>query len=344
VFRVAFALVVWLVVSLVPRVEPAPVFGSSARLATSQNTTIYIPLASVPVAFTPTPVPPTPLPAAAWLVDLNQYRVMAAIPTLAENTAWNTGALHHSRYLVENDTLTHVEDPGNPWYTSDGAQAGAHGDVYGASDPSTPATMAIDAWISAPFHALWILTPGITEVGFGSDSAALPADPFQMAATLQFTDNGFVPAPPGGITYPIPWPGNGSTTPLSTYDGNEEPDPLTSCPGYSAPTGLPITVQFAAPTSGVSSFTVKQNGNQVTACAFDATSYVNPDSNAQSIGRAIMAMDNAVVVIPQQPLQGGATYDVAIVAGGQSARWSFTVDFATSPNVRRGGIAPQIIR
>ncbi|HLZ09775.1 MAG TPA: CAP domain-containing protein [Chloroflexota bacterium] len=263
------------------------------------------------------------MPAIDWLTYLNQYRSTAKLPVLIENPSWSVGAAHHSRYMVRNGLLTHSEDPLNPWYTPDGALAGQHGNVFGSSDQFTPPTQPIDAWLAAPFHALWILYPGITEVGYGFDAEVGPGW-LRMAATLQMTDGGPLPMPPG-IVYPIEWPGHGATVALAQYGGGELPDPLTACPGYTVPVGLPLIVQFAGPPAQATSYSVSEGGTSLAACAFDQTGYTNPDPGQQSVARSILAQGNAVVVIPREPLQPGQTYTVTVTTTTQLATWSFQI-------------------
>ena len=70
------------------------------------------------------------------------------------------------------------------------------------------------------------------------------------------------------------------------FRGGEYPDTLASCHGYSAPTGIPIILELGAPSGGqnvkVSSSSVSEDGSQVETCAYDATSYANPDGYQQT--------------------------------------------------------------
>ena len=120
-----------------------------------------------------------------------------------------------------------------------------------------------------------------------------------------------------GGSYPVFWPGNGVTEPLTQYSGSEFPDPLQACPGYSVPTGLPIFIQVGgnvATSVGVHTFT--GNGTALAHCAIDST---NPAVGSNLTGRG------GVIVIPQQPLQPGVAYVVALTVNGVPYTWSFHV-------------------
>jgi len=113
------------------------------------------------------------------------------------------------------------------------------------------------------------------------------------------------------------WPGNGQSVPLRSYGGGEFPNPLAACPGYSVPTGLPIFIQVGgnvATTAGAHSFT--GNGTALAHCVIDST---NP-----SVG-SNLTQRGGVILIPQQPLQPGVNYVVALTVNGVPYTWSFQV-------------------
>ena len=72
-------------------------------------------------------------------------------------------------------------------------------------------------------------------------------------------------------------------------------------------------------------------------CAYDETSYTNPDANAQTLGRQVLATRHQVVVIPKLPLVQGSVYSVSISVtyAGELAptvtSWQFTADSLPPP-------------
>jgi hypothetical protein len=265
-------------------------------------------------------------PAPDWLVYLNSYRAMAYLPELYENTTWSSGGMAHSRYTVKNDTLMHTEDTGNQWYTADGKAAAEAGNLMASYDSSSSDRHAIDSWMQAPFHSVGILDPALEQVGFGSYRETDGG--LQMGATLDIMRGlgGLSP----NIVFPVIWPANGATVPLSKYWG-ESPDPLTSCPGYAAPAGLPIVIQLGPGdvTPVVSSYSFSQGGTALESCVFSETTYSNPESVYQDLGRAILNERDAVIMIPRAPLTPGASYTVSITANSRTFTWTFSVASTT---------------
>jgi hypothetical protein len=206
--------------------------------------------------------------------------------------------------MVKNNVITHFETPGQPFYTTDGDAAGRNSNIYVSSSTSTQDVQAIDWWMQAPFHAMGMMDPRLTQTGFGSYREATGG--WQMAAAVDvLRGNSFT-----GGRYPVYFPGNGSTEPLRTYGGGESPDPLQgNCSGYTAPTGLPVFVEIGgniATTAGpVHTFTA--NGALLEHCILDSSS-PNVGGNLTNRG--------GVVLIPRLPLQTGINYVVTLTVNG----------------------------
>ena len=256
--------------------------------------------------------------AADWLATVNLYRGVANLPAVTELTDLSSGDALHAQYMVANDEIGHSEDPAKSGYSAAGNAAAQHSNVAGTSDQSAGFGWAIDAWMSGPFHAVGIIDPLLSQSGFGI--AHDGSGNLKTAAALDVISSRSGTAG----TYPILFPGDGQSVPIASYGGHEGPDPLTSCPGYTAPTGLPVIAQLAA-TPSVTAHTLTRDGTSLDHCAFDETSYANPDANAQSTGRAVLGGRHAVVIVPKQALEKGATYQASITSGGQTTTWSFSV-------------------
>jgi hypothetical protein len=247
-----------------------------------------------------------------WLDRMNQWRNSSGVPSVNSNAVWSDGGLKHSTYMVKNDLVTHYETVGVPYYTPEGDAAAKNGNITVSSSTSLTDDMAIDWWMQAPFHALGIMDPRLTQSGFGSYREVKTG--WQTGATLDVLRGN----PFSGGSYPVYFPGNGSTEPLRTYDGNESPNPLQACAGYAAPTGLPVFVQIggnvATSVGPIHSFL--GNGVALEHCVID--------SSTPSVGSGLTSR-GAVIVIPKAPLQTGITYTVALTANGLPYTWSFTV-------------------
>ncbi|HEV2034638.1 MAG TPA: CAP domain-containing protein [Candidatus Dormibacteraeota bacterium] len=254
----------------------------------------------------------TPAAGGVWLDRLNAWRASTGLPSLSENSAWSQGDYNHALYMVKNDLVTHYETPGVPFYTTEGDTAARNSNIQVNSTTSISDEQAIDWWMQAPFHAMGMMDPRLTQTGFGSYREVKSG--WQLGAALDtLRGNSF-----SGGQYPVFFPGDGSSEPLRTYGGGEFPDPLQACSGYSVPSGLPVFVQVGgnvATTAGpVHSFT--GNGVALEHCVIDAN---NPSVGSNLVGRG------GVIVIPKLPLVNGVKYVVALTVNGVAYTWSFTV-------------------
>jgi hypothetical protein len=260
-----------------------------------------------------------------WLVTINNLRSAAGLPAVVEDSALSTGATHHSRYVVMNQTLVHAEDPSKPGYTVDGDAAGQSGDV-GAAGQLPSGQAMVYGYMASVFHWEGILDPGLQTVGYGTATFGelFPGQAFSgsfpVANTLVL-NRAFAQA-----AKPIMWPPNGGTLPYTSYGGGEIPNPLTTCAGYSTPVGAPLSVQLPAAPQ-VSSVSVTQAGvGVIPSCSFTGATvkFSANDQSWASIGTSILTHANAVMIIPQQPLANG-TYCVSVTNSGTPINWSFTV-------------------
>jgi len=132
------------------------------------------------------------------------------------------------------------------------------------------------------------------------------------------------------VSFPVVWPGDGATLPVTSYRGGELPDPLSGS-GYSAsynsPTGHPIYLILGdgGITPNVTDSSLLSNDVELAHFTFDETNYTNPDPEAQSLARSILDIQDAVVLMPREPLVVGQTYTVNIEVSGKDYTWSFNV-------------------
>ena len=234
------------------------------------------------------------------------------MPTLSENATWSDGDYKHALYMVKNDQVTHYEISTLPYYTPEGDTAARNSNIYVSSSTNTADESAIDWWMQAPFHAIGMMDPRLTQTGFGSYREVKSG--WQMGAAVDvLRGNSFT-----GGQYPVYFPGNGSTEPLRTFGGNETPDPLQACAGYAAPTGLPVFVEIGgnvATTVGPV-HTITGSGVSLENCVIDSS---NP-----TLGSSLRSR-GGVILIPRQPLLDGVRYVVALTVNGLPYTWSFTV-------------------
>jgi uncharacterized protein YkwD len=282
------------------------------------------------------PATMTPGASSDWLWELNYWREMAGVVPVRADSDAVRGATAHARYMVKNymagnPQAPHYEQPGNPWYTPEGAKAALNGNEYGPGPgPLKSASFYIDGWMSGSFHRLSLIERDLTAAAYGHYcesgvcAEVLVLDPHLPAR----------PAPGWFHEFPEPvmFPSNTTKLPanFATLIRGEWPEPLT-CAGYSRPAGFPITLQFDSRfVSKLLSFSLVRNGTAAEACGYDSTSYLNPDPGPQMWGREVLKGRGAVVLIPRKPLQPGATYMVTVNVQAQRDpfNWGFPSPFA----------------
>ncbi len=251
-----------------------------------------------------------------WLGIVNTYRAMSGLAPVTANSTWSAEAEAHSCYMLLNG-ITHDEVPGRPGYTSGGDVAGNSGNVAVSSAVSATPRNHIDLWMTGPFHAIGILRHNLRSSGFGLCASADTPTPWRSGGTLDVLRGlDGTPRP----SQPILFPGNGATVPLHSFI-TETPNPVTMC-GWSGAAGLPLIAMMPSTVSAATA-TLSGPGGPVQTCVLHAG---NANDNT---ARAIMAGDNAVVVVPRQPLADGV-YTATVTSDGGATSWTFTVDRSAS--------------
>jgi hypothetical protein len=276
-----------------------------------------------------------------WLGEINYYRAAAGLSPVTDQPAWDAGLQNHITYLEDTPASyytgtyvsRHTENPASPYYTPSGATEAGYSDLDEGA--GTTPVAAIDAWLGAPFHAIGMLRAQLTQVGLALD----PTTGYAALDVIQGLDYSR-PAP--AATMPILFPGPGATTDLNTF-GDESPDPLETC-GWQSLTGqvgLPVIALLPQPPAQALTATLltASGATESTAagdlCLVDEYTYTSSDTVYGPTGLDILKSDQAVILIPREPLANGP-YTVDIQQTSQpDVSWSFSVDapvpVSTSP-------------
>ena len=255
--------------------------------------------------------PPYIPPSASWLTSLNYYRAMAGLTPVSEEPSWSAGADRHSCYMLQNG-ISHDEDLSKPGASTEGRLAGLNGNVAVVDSINQPARRFIEIWMTGPFHAIGMLRPGLSRVGFGRcDRADTPK--WHSGATLDIR-RGLIPTPPRAT--PILFPGNGTSTSLDRFYA-ETPNPLTYC-GWTGTSGLPVIALMPQPVAPDVRTTITGPSGPLETCTLS-------EHNTDSTARAILQADRAVVALAREPLQTGL-HTVTMSSAAGVVQWSFTVD------------------
>jgi hypothetical protein len=258
-----------------------------------------------------------------WLDRLNFYRASAALPPVTEEPALSAPVALHARYMVMHDIISHSEKRRYTAATVEGAAAAAASNLAGSLRADEPDAWAVDTWMQGPFHAVGILDPALRQVGFGIHRAHNGR--VQTAAALDVI-HGRTASALSSFTYPVVWPADGMTVPLS--QGIEEfPNPLSSCRGFKTPTGLPLIVQVGSG-EGVPHVTgswIFDGDHSLSHCVFDESTYRNRNKAQQRLGRSILSGRDAIILIPREPLMHGHSYRAMIDVDGRHIDWTFSI-------------------
>jgi Cysteine-rich secretory protein family len=249
-----------------------------------------------------------------WLGIVNTYRAMSGLESVTANGTWSAQGQAHSCYMLLNG-ISHDEIPGRPGYTTGGDTAGNSGNVAVSSAPSATARNHIDLWMTGPFHAIGILRHNLRSSGFGLCSATDAPTPWRSGGTLDVIRgiDSSVPRPAS----PIVFPGNGATVPLHSFI-TESPNPMTMC-GWTGSAGLPLIAMMPGGV-GAANASLSGPSGPIETCV------LHGGNASDGTARAILAGDNAVVVMPRTPLADGTYTATVNTDGGGSVTWSFTVD------------------
>lgn len=255
-----------------------------------------------------------------WLVAINEYRSAAGLDPVVEEPAWSAGLSAHLTYLELTPThllagayaSAHTENPVSPYYTPDGAAAGAASNIGGGVDGPD----AIDGWMRAPFHAVGILQPNLRRVAFAMRGNRAALD------VIRGVDHAAGPS-----QQPVLFPGAGSTVHLTEFTG-ELPDPREACAAGDF-RGLPIIAMLPqtpdrSTTARVTLPTGTELREAADLCVVTQHNYVTTDAVYGATGRGILTGSRAVFVFARQPL-GRGVHTIEITQPSGTIAWSFTV-------------------
>ncbi len=259
---------------------------------------------------------------------VQSYRQAAGVSALTLDTSFTSDCQAHAAYMSTNDVVTHAEDSNLPGYTAGGYAAGQAGALAGFEygGDAYQEIWAADALMANPFTALQVLNPWLRWSGAGTSADGSGA--VRQAGCLDIARGVDYLASP---QYPVVWPPDGGSTPLLTYRGGAYPDPLAPC-GYPTPAGAPIVFSLGdgGLTPVVSSSSLRVNGVSVPYCLYTEATYTSPDAAEQQAGRDILNAFDAVVLVPQYPLDPGQSYVATIVVAGHTYTTHFTAGEAYS--------------
>ena len=209
--------------------------------------------------------------------------------------------------IIDKDSAVanpHMEDPGKPGYTAEGAAAGRGSNIFkGVGE----LRKAIGGWYTTPFH--------------GSNMLIASTEKFGVTTKNNVSMMYLNPMPGFGEPYAHPPDGAVDTpTTLGNGEGGENPNPVPGTDGGLG-CGFPVVVRLNGKYSDIESGEMVDGaGRPVKGTWSSPSKPANPT--------APIAAENfgCVFFIPSRPLNGRTTYRVTIKfpGGDKPMTWSFT--------------------
>jgi uncharacterized protein YkwD len=349
---VASTVIAALITSLLALIAPAP-----AAAATGCSTGYPTEYASL----TPTAYPG----GTAWLSTLNKVRAEYNLAPVVEDPCLSAAAQVHAVYMAKTNAVGHPET--DPRYaTPAGARAGVNSVLTGGTDEGADATgsAAVRRLLAAPYHALAMLNPFITKVGFGQAQGAVSPS-MAFAAVEVGSDNpaqisGRVARMPSAGSWPRVWPSNaGDLLASQTRFPGENPDPTRFCASAPSGYGHPVLVSFGVVGArGFDGLEDPVTGQTVNTLQFSSISGSLQDSSGSPIPVCVLAADRvqptntstatfapsrigstetgwldnvgSVVVIPLQPLTAGQRYTGQVTGMTDQGKRTASIDFGVA--------------
>jgi hypothetical protein len=276
-----------------------------------------------------------PLTPAQALAELNGWRGQAGLPALTQMYGpWNDACHAHNVYMGLN-SFGHVEEPGRPGYTAEGAEAGLASDLFDVSGGPAPGPRIFDG---AVYHRVSLLEPRLRISGWDATG------PFGClrhtgSATLAALDNS-----PAGRTAGLeahPWPADGQTGVPRQFGNDESPDPHADA-GVGGTLGYLLSVNWNGPWSDPRYVTTDVTSASLTPSGGGAPIPVGISDRDAPNGPYIAP---GFALVPRAPLAANTTYTATAsgTVGGRDAgqrqdlslpfnvTWRFTTGTALLP-------------
>jgi hypothetical protein len=167
----------------------------------------------------------------------NSYRALAGVPPAEAEAALSANCEQHARYMIQNNSLTHTQDPDLPGASPEGANCAQQGNVWLGSGRDWQATDPIEAWLGSVGHRMWLLYPTAQTFGYGFYKSGTEA-----AAALDILSGANLEADPDYEGWPVRYPApNQTRIPATDY-------PITLTWPYFGPSPVLDSVELISET------------------------------------------------------------------------------------------------
>ncbi len=248
----------------------------------------------------------------------NCYRNLMGLGLAVLEPSLDISAQNHAEYMATNQTLTHEEDRDAEGYTGDQVWDRAEGAGYDWPNNTLMSEVvsfgygpeaAVDGWVNSVYHRIPFTAPEIVETGFGQDGRYS-----SMSFVTEYTVDDSK-----AVLYPV----NGQIDVPARFNSDEEiPDPAPD-QGYVGP---PITVTVTGSTD-------PGTDTNPYVLVLRSASLTGPDGEVELI--TLTPDDDpylfqAIALIPAEPLQAGAEYEVEVDVTWSDGEESLYAAFQTA--------------
>jgi hypothetical protein len=238
------------------------------------------------------------------LLGVNRERVKLGLTPRPEDAKLSADLQQHCHYMALNKQLTHPEDSGKPGYTAEGNAAGMRS-ILGMGTAAENLALVM---VGTYFHRQDVIRPESLAFGVGYDGAYGGIDGRSKV--------GHAPAAWWPVLCPVP-----DQRDIPTTYGKEMPD---ATPGDDR-AGYPITAYFGTSRLKLSGHTLKAVAGSKNPGPVDCYEY-DPQTGASA---NMTGYQRCVAIIPKDPLQDAATYEVTLQVEVDGKPWSRTWQFST---------------
>ncbi|WP_034428977.1 CAP domain-containing protein, partial [Caldisalinibacter kiritimatiensis] len=243
---------------------------------------------------------------------INKYRKIIGLKDVKFNNKLNMAALYHSKYILENNEVSHYEyNKESMLYT--GEQPWDRTNYFNYTSPVIAENIhtikshqqAVVDWMNSVYHRLPLINPVLTEIGYGYSS-----DEEKYANVLELGAPTFNGHDEQIIMYPV----DGQKHIPLTWRNNEKPNPLRYFNNTKDSTGYPVTLSvFGEGIKGLKIHTAKiiQDENKVK--SFILVPKVEDYEVIESIYfKADENLNSSIAIIPVDKLKANTEYTVVV--------------------------------
>lgn len=267
---------------------------ATENVASPSSVSALSPRAYIPIVNKPGEGATMPRDIEDVLAYINYFRAAANVPLITLDEALNQNCWLHSRYMAEENQITHSENAGSKWYTAGGQSCAKNGNTWLGGEyfqSFWKKSDAVEGWVGSVGHRLWMLYPTTVVFGFGFYTAANNRAGSALDVLTQFSAN----RDGSYANWPVRFPGvNQTNVPATAY---------------------PITLGFpySGPAPVISSVSLTANGAAI----------------PNTFDTALPVSHKGAEIIPSRPFPANSTINVSVSGTYKGQPFTYAWSFKT---------------